>query len=283
MVGGRNIALDHLCTPLGVFEGFAALARPQARNDAITTAANTPIRTQMVHRGQLPGPRPPDGVPSGFNSFPLFLFDDGRSPWRRSGPGRRDASSRDRDPGAEAVGEAAGCSCSPCYAGSLDVARSSAQLSRPVVRPASAEHPPTGWPCDLALTMYRIGTGDGRVCGSVRGTGCAERAEVTLTYHYGRSQVWLDDLSSPSATPMPTTCAGATRARVSVPCGLVSRRPPIRSARAHRRLSSSAGARTPSDERAGLSAVRRLIAAGVTSDRRPIVIGQRGSGIIDGR
>jgi hypothetical protein len=27
-------------------------------------------------------------------------------------------------------------------------------------------------------------------------TGCAERAAVTLTYHYGRSQVWLDDLTA---------------------------------------------------------------------------------------
>jgi hypothetical protein len=32
-LGGRNIALDHLCTPLGVLEGFAAVARPQARHE----------------------------------------------------------------------------------------------------------------------------------------------------------------------------------------------------------------------------------------------------------
>lgn len=32
----------------------------------------------------------------------------------------------------------------------------------------------------------------GRLCSR---TGCSERAEVTLTYDYGRSQVWLDDLA----------------------------------------------------------------------------------------
>ncbi|MBG7605101.1 MAG: DUF3499 family protein [Actinobacteria bacterium] len=33
--------------------------------------------------------------------------------------------------------------------------------------------------------------GIGRLCSR---TGCSERAEVTLTYHYGQSRVWLDEL-----------------------------------------------------------------------------------------
>jgi hypothetical protein len=49
-------------------------------------------------------------------------------------------------------------------------------------------------------------------------SGCSERAEVTLTYHYGRSQVWLDELfreRDPHAYDMCERHA----ARLSVPAG----------------------------------------------------------------
>jgi hypothetical protein len=55
----------------------------------------------------------------------------------------------------------------------------------------------------------------GRQCSR---TGCSERAEVTLTYHYGRSQVWLDHLSAerdPHAYDLCDRHAG----RLSVPSG----------------------------------------------------------------
>lgn len=57
--------------------------------------------------------------------------------------------------------------------------------------------------------------GTGRLCTR---TGCAEPAEVTLTYHYGRSQAWLDHLSAerdPHAYDLCDRHAG----RLSVPAG----------------------------------------------------------------
>ena len=49
-------------------------------------------------------------------------------------------------------------------------------------------------------------------------TGCSERAAVTLTYHYGRSQVWLND---PIAERDPHAYDMCTRhaERLSVPSG----------------------------------------------------------------
>ena len=55
----------------------------------------------------------------------------------------------------------------------------------------------------------------GRLCSR---TGCSERAEVTLTYHYGRSQVWLDDLS-PERDPHAYDLCGRHAERLSVPSG----------------------------------------------------------------
>ena len=58
-------------------------------------------------------------------------------------------------------------------------------------------------------------SGFGRLCTR---TGCSEHAEVTLTYHYGRSQVWLDELSTerdPHAYDLCERHAG----RMSVPTG----------------------------------------------------------------
>jgi len=55
----------------------------------------------------------------------------------------------------------------------------------------------------------------GRQCSR---TGCSERAEVTLTYHYGRSQVWLDELS-PERDPHSYDLCGRHAARLSVPSG----------------------------------------------------------------
>jgi len=49
-------------------------------------------------------------------------------------------------------------------------------------------------------------------------TGCSERADVTLTYHYGRSQVWLDELS-PERDPHAYDLCERHAARLSVPTG----------------------------------------------------------------
>lgn len=49
-------------------------------------------------------------------------------------------------------------------------------------------------------------------------TGCSERAEVTLTYHYGRSQVWLDDLFA-ERDPHAYDMCDRHAARLSVPSG----------------------------------------------------------------
>jgi Protein of unknown function (DUF3499) len=58
-------------------------------------------------------------------------------------------------------------------------------------------------------------------------TACAEPAAVTLTYHYGRSQVWIDPLTDerePHGYDLCATHAG----RLSVPLGwrLLDRREP---------------------------------------------------------
>ena len=50
------------------------------RLGTMNAAASTPTRTQIVQRGQLPGPDPLAGVPSALNSLPLPLFDGVRSP-----------------------------------------------------------------------------------------------------------------------------------------------------------------------------------------------------------
>ena len=49
-------------------------------------------------------------------------------------------------------------------------------------------------------------------------TGCSVRATVTLTYHYGRSQVWLDDLAA-ERDPHAYDLCDRHGARVSVPAG----------------------------------------------------------------
>jgi len=43
--------------------------------------------------------------------------------------------------------------------------------------------------------MQVVSRGTGAVGRQCSRSGCSERAEVTLTYDYGRSQVWLDDLA----------------------------------------------------------------------------------------
>lgn len=48
--------------------------------------------------------------------------------------------------------------------------------------------------------------------------GCSDRAGVTLTYHYGRSQVWLDDLA-PERDPHAYDLCGRHAERLSVPSG----------------------------------------------------------------
>lgn len=49
-------------------------------------------------------------------------------------------------------------------------------------------------------------------------TGCSERAEVTLTYDYARSHVWLDRLSDERDPHAYDMCARHA-ARLSVPSG----------------------------------------------------------------
>lgn len=48
--------------------------------------------------------------------------------------------------------------------------------------------------------------------------GCSEPAEVTLTYHYGRSQVWLDVLSAERDPHAYDLCMRHAE-RLSVPSG----------------------------------------------------------------
>jgi Protein of unknown function (DUF3499) len=66
-------------------------------------------------------------------------------------------------------------------------------------------------------------SGLGRHCSR---SGCAERAVVTLTYEYRRSQVWLDDLL-PERDPHAYDLCRGHAARLSVPLGwrLADRRP----------------------------------------------------------
>ena len=53
--------------------------------------------------------------------------------------------------------------------------------------------PSGSWPAPVGLTgLPRLRLAD-RQCSR---QGCSDRAEATLTYHYGNSQVWLDDLAS---------------------------------------------------------------------------------------
>lgn len=49
-------------------------------------------------------------------------------------------------------------------------------------------------------------------------TGCSEPADVTLTYHYGRSQVWLDNLSAERDPHAYDLCERHAE-RLSVPTG----------------------------------------------------------------
>ena len=61
---------------------------------------------------------------------------------------------------------------------------------------------------------FAIG-GAGRLCSR---TGCSERAEVTLTYHYGQSRVWLDELIAEREPHAYDMCLHHA-ARLSVPHG----------------------------------------------------------------
>jgi hypothetical protein len=49
-------------------------------------------------------------------------------------------------------------------------------------------------------------------------TGCSDSASVTLTYHYGRSQVWLDELTR-ERDPHAYDLCERHAARLSVPTG----------------------------------------------------------------
>ncbi len=83
--------------------------------------------------------------------------------------------------------------------------------------------PSGSWPAPVGLTgLPRLMLAD-RQCSR---SGCADRAEATLTYHYGQSQVWLDDLA-PEREPHSYDICGRHATRLSVPHGwrLDDRRP----------------------------------------------------------
>lgn len=71
------------------------------------------------------------------------------------------------------------------------------------------------WPApDVSTQMDRPILAD-RQCSR---TGCADSAAVTLAYHYGQSQVWLDDLL-PERDPHSYDLCDRHAGRLSVPQG----------------------------------------------------------------
>jgi hypothetical protein len=66
--------------------------------------------------------------------------------------------------------------------------------------------------------MYRIERTTSANLRQCSRPGCSEPAEVTLSYHYGRSQVWLDHLST-ERDPHSYDLCGRHGERVSVPTG----------------------------------------------------------------
>jgi hypothetical protein len=79
-----------------------------------------------------------------------------------------------------------------------------------------ATYPPSARAVDLrsAVMVDRFGRGV-RLCSR---TGCSEGAAVTLSYHYGRSQVWLDELWD-ERDPHAYDLCERHAARLSVPTG----------------------------------------------------------------
>jgi Protein of unknown function (DUF3499) len=79
----------------------------------------------------------------------------------------------------------------------------------------------------LLLFGAVLGSGFSRQCSR---PGCAEPAVVALTYQYGRSHVWLDQLPA-ERDPHAYDLCGGHAASLSVPLGwkLVDRRTPLRS------------------------------------------------------
>lgn len=72
-----------------------------------------------------------------------------------------------------------------------------------------------GWPApDASTGMHRPALAD-RQCSR---SGCADGASVTLTYHYGQSHVWLDNLT-PDRDPHAYDMCARHAARLSVPYG----------------------------------------------------------------
>jgi Protein of unknown function (DUF3499) len=103
----------------------------------------------------------------------------------------------------------------PCYGGSPELAHQ--------IRHSSPAYPPVVQRC-LLLFARMSGSGLGRQCSR---SGCAERAVVTLTYEYKRSQVWLDALTA-ERDPHGYDLCRSHAARLSVPLGwhLADRRTP---------------------------------------------------------
>jgi hypothetical protein len=81
--------------------------------------------------------------------------------------------------------------------------------------PAGTAEVGAGWPApDASTGMHRPSLAD-RQCSR---SGCSEGASVTLTYHYGQSQVWLDNLT-PERDPHAYDMCARHAARLSVPHG----------------------------------------------------------------
>lgn len=73
----------------------------------------------------------------------------------------------------------------------------------------------TAWPApDVSTQMARPVLAD-RQCSR---SGCSDRAAVTLSYHYGQSQVWIDHLSPEREPHMYDMCDRHAH-RLSVPQG----------------------------------------------------------------
>ena len=147
-----------------------------------------------------------------------------------SGAGRRSvAAGRGRGP--EGAGEAAEAGCSWSHARARPLVERRSGAYHAVVpshgQPRHAAAGPAGGPASTprrATVPYVLHAvpGTRRQCSR---PACAEPAAVTLTYEYGRSQVWLDDLTAerdPHAYDLCRRHAGA----LVRPARLAPRRPP---------------------------------------------------------
>lgn len=94
-----------------------------------------------------------------------------------------------------------------------------AELARPVLDESDPGgvvlHRSRAWPApDVSTQMERPSIAE-RQCSR---TGCSDAAAITLSYHYGQSQVWIDHLS-PEREPHMYDMCDRHAERLSVPRG----------------------------------------------------------------